>query len=210
MNHLANEIQSDSVEDAAPLQQILDRALETFVDNDVLTEPACIPNENCNVDQIAFRGLLARALAVVRDSAVNTPSNDTISTVLAASAKAAGSQCSGGANGTVCGADWTADAYDDSRGLSQDLSALNVLLANLPQRLATGSGSNSTDGDGSSSSDSSSAGGSQTEDGEASQTSGSANASDTAEAQDENQGEQRTASMFGLLGALGFVVAIFL
>ena len=203
--------QPDIVNNATRFESILSMTTSIFVTNstDVLTEPACIPNQTCNIDQIAYRGILARALATVRDSGAAADSNSTINTILSASAAAAGAQCSGGDEGTTCGSDWTAESFDGSRGLSEDLSALNVLLANLPQRVASGGGaSNGTEGGDDSSS--SGSGGSQTESGDASQTSGAANASSSADAQGENRAEQRAASMFGLLGAVGFAVAFFL
>jgi len=75
--------------------------------------------------------------------------------MLRESAKGAAAQCSGGANGTTCGSDWSSGEWDGTQGLGEDLSALNVIVANLPSagRLATvnssageagGSGGNST------------------------------------------------------------------
>lgn len=179
-----------------------------FTKDDVLTEIACMPGGTCNVDQIAFRAILARGLAPFkslvdsgRDAYIN------ISKILTASAKAAGAQCTGGSNGTSCGSDWTASHYDGSTGLSEDLSALNIMLANLPQKFSGSSSNSSSSSNGTASSGSDST---STSSGDASGTSGEANSSSTPDQQGENVGDQRAASMFGLLGALGFAVAFFL
>lgn len=178
------------------------------MEDDVLTEPACLPSGTCNTDQLAFRAILARALAQFQ-GLVSGESSDSLNVdnILAASAEAAGATCSGGSNDTTCGSDWTANEYDGSMGLSNDLSALNIMLANLPQGFSSrnpNSSSNST------SNSTSSGGGSQTSTGGASATSSSSIASASVEMQDQNIGEARSASMVGLLGALGFAIAFFL
>jgi len=139
--------------------------------NGTLTEVACAPRQNCNTDQLAFRSILARAIfqlrALTEDltmfatvNSVNTtnPANlsaalegprvpawsfhERIDFVLRTSAQGAAAQCSGGKSGTVCGSDWGAEEWDGSEGLGQDLSALNIFLANLPfeGKLATVNG----------------------------------------------------------------------
>lgn len=144
--------------------QFLARANETFASlpqassNGTLTEVACAPNNNCNVDQLAFRSVLARALAQVRDLTVDTrlymsknvttASGETVPAanrsepewtihervnfILETSARGAAAQCSGGESSTICGSSWGNSTFDGSYGLGQDLSALNVILANLP------------------------------------------------------------------------------
>lgn len=59
--------------------------------------------------------------------------------ILQQSARGAAAQCSGGDHGTTCGADWTSDEWDGTQGLGEDLSALSIILANIPitGRLAT-------------------------------------------------------------------------
>lgn len=184
---------------------MLSTTQDIFVDASVLTEPACLPANTCNVDQLAFRGILARALAAV-DTLVPSQTNGTLGDILAASAQAAGTQCSGGAKGSACGADWTQSQFDGSTGLSQDLSALNAVLAAMAQGAVLGeqSGASGTSSTGGGNASAASSGG-------ASGTSASASASASPPVQqDENRGEQRAASMFGLLGAMGFAVAFFL
>ena len=133
--------------------------------NGTITEVACA--NNCNTDQLAFRAVLARALAQTRalvpetplwtnnsqinvsdlynisasqDAATRTWSiRERIDFMLQQSAKGAAEQCSGGKNGTTCGSDWASSEWDGTEGLGQDLSALNIILANIPitEKLAT-------------------------------------------------------------------------
>lgn len=135
--------------------------------NGTITEVACAASNNCNTDQLAFRAVLARALAQTRALVPETPlwTNDKpinvsdpynisasldartptwsirerIDFMLQQSAKGAAAQCSGGNNGTTCGSDWASNEWDGTEGLGQDLSALNIILANIPitERLAT-------------------------------------------------------------------------
>lgn len=120
-------------------------AFETFLTNStsdklgVLVESACQPRGNCNVDQQAFRAILARALANTAALApglnltvggFSTPA--TVQNLIDTSAEGAAGQCSGGTNGTTCGSDWSTTKFDGSRGLGQDLSALEMILATKP------------------------------------------------------------------------------
>ncbi|KAK5120625.1 hypothetical protein LTR85_005983 [Meristemomyces frigidus] len=127
----------------------------TFAPNGTLTEIACQSNGNCDTDQLAFRAILARALANMRDMTLDSTLrqgtgcslNDTrssancsnigtlhenINELLQNSAMGAAAQCSGGAEGTKCGTDWRSSTWDGTQGLGQSLSALEVVLANLP------------------------------------------------------------------------------
>ena len=58
--------------------------------------------------------------------------HERIDFVLRTSAEGAAKQCSGGTSGTTCGSDWGSEEWDKSEGLGQDLSALNIFLANIP------------------------------------------------------------------------------
>ncbi|EMC92366.1 glycoside hydrolase family 76 protein [Baudoinia panamericana UAMH 10762] len=126
-------------------------ANSTFANNDnILTEIACAPSNTCNTDQLAFRAILARGLATARDLTLDTTirrqsPNGTASTVLGtlhglvnrilqASAQGAALQCSNSTSGSICGSDWTRSSWDGTQGLGQQLSALEILLANLPAR----------------------------------------------------------------------------
>lgn len=135
--------------------------------NGTLTEVACASNNNCNTDQLAFRAILARALAQTRSLITSLPTTAIASNVssianitsaaqsqsaaaasdlqsqidfiLRTSAKGAAAQCSGGDDGLTCGSDWSKSEWDGTSGLGQELSALNVIVANLKVggRLAT-------------------------------------------------------------------------
>lgn len=146
--------------------------------NGTLVEIACAPSGNCNTDQLAFRAILARALAQTRALVTSLPLNASsianitsssaaqsqaaaaaaaaaselqaqIDFILRTSAKGAAAQCSGGEKGTVCGNDWSSGEWDGTSGLGQDLSALNVIVANLQGggRLATANASATETGD---------------------------------------------------------------
>ena len=52
--------------------------------------------------------------------------------VIDGSAQGAAAQCSGGKNGTTCGANWSTTKWDGTQGLGQDLSALEAILATIP------------------------------------------------------------------------------
>lgn len=135
--------------------------------NSTLTEVACAASNACNTDQLAFRAILARALAQTRSLITSLPTTAVASNVssianitsaaqsqsaaaasdlhsqidfiLRTSAKGAAAQCSGGEDGLTCGNDWSRSEWDGTSGLGQELSALNVILANLKVggRLAT-------------------------------------------------------------------------
>ncbi|KAK3714488.1 hydrolase 76 protein [Vermiconidia calcicola] len=112
---------------------MLEYALGIFLpQGNIVTETACQARDNCNVDQLAYRSILARALATTRAMDVST--SDAITPVLQASALGAAAQCSGGKDGTTCGSDWASTKWDKSQGLGQDLSALEILLANIPEK----------------------------------------------------------------------------
>jgi mannan endo-1,6-alpha-mannosidase len=106
----------------------------------ILYEVACQPQGNCNIDQKAFMGVLARALAQTRDltqpveeSKYPGASRDQlIRTILQDSAKGAAASCTGGDSKALCGEDWAKGQYDGSYGVGQQLNALEVFLANLP------------------------------------------------------------------------------
>ncbi len=102
---------------------------DTSSDPGIMSEVACEPFHTCNSDQYAFKGLTAQWMGETVQIAPFTA--DKISSYLQSSAKGAAEQCSGGHNGTTCGTQWTKSKYDGKTGLGQELSALNVFLANL-------------------------------------------------------------------------------
>ena len=62
--------------------------------------------------------------------------NGQIMPCLEASAKAAAAQCNGGTDGVTCGSKWTLSTYDGSYGVGQQMSALEVIQANLISQVA--------------------------------------------------------------------------
>lgn len=98
----------------------------------MLWEAACEGAGNCDTDQLAFKAILARAFTRSRDLAASEESG-ILNDILQWSAQAAAAQCTGGESGTVCGSKWTT-TYDGSHGVGQDLSALEVIVANLPAK----------------------------------------------------------------------------
>lgn len=61
---------------------------------------------------------------------------DIIMPRLRASALAAAKTCTGGPNGTSCGLKWTDQKWDGSRGLGEQMSALEVFQSNLVHEVA--------------------------------------------------------------------------
>ena len=94
-----------------------------------MTEVSCESFGTCSSDQYAYKGLTAQWMGEAMQIAPFTA--DTILSYLKSSAQGAAKQCSGGNNGTACGTQWTKNEYDGKTGLGQELSALNVFLANL-------------------------------------------------------------------------------
>jgi mannan endo-1,6-alpha-mannosidase len=98
--------------------------------SDIMTEVACEPVNLCDVDQQSFKAYLSRWMAVTTKWAPFLYSR--IKPLLASSAVAAAAQCTGGANGRMCGLRWTDDGvWDKSTGVGQQMAAMEVVLANL-------------------------------------------------------------------------------
>ncbi len=95
----------------------------------IMTEVACEPFGTCDSEQYTFKGLTAQWMGEAMQVAPFT--TDKILSYLQSSAEGAAKQCSGGDSGTACGTQWTKEKYDGNTGLGQELSALNVFLANL-------------------------------------------------------------------------------
>ncbi|PKY01091.1 mannan endo-1,6-alpha-mannosidase [Aspergillus campestris IBT 28561] len=95
----------------------------------VLYESACELAGTCQTDQFSFKAYLARWMG---DTAKLAPfTYDSIMTRLRPSAEAAAAQCVGGKTGSYCGMQWTTGTYDGTTGVGQQMSALEVILANL-------------------------------------------------------------------------------
>jgi mannan endo-1,6-alpha-mannosidase len=115
----------------------IDGILETsalFFTNNVMKEVACEDNGKCDVDQRSFKAYLSRWMAATTKLAPWT--TDTIMTRLAASAKAATSTCTGGADGNQCGLKWTTSTFDGSLGVGEQMSVLEVIQSNLISEVA--------------------------------------------------------------------------
>ena len=97
--------------------------------NNVISEVTCEPLGNCNIDQRSFKAYLARWIAM---AAVKADfAYDLLKPILEDSAKAAVSTCTGGDDGNQCGLRWTTGSFDGSTGVGEQMSALEVIQANL-------------------------------------------------------------------------------
>jgi len=116
-----------------------------FFTNNVMKEVACEDNGKCDVDQRSFKAYLARWMAVTTKLAPWTAA--TIMPRLTASAKAAATACSGGADGNQCGMKWTTGSFDGSLGVGEQMSALEVvqgmLIDQVPGPVTNGTGGTS-------------------------------------------------------------------
>lgn len=95
----------------------------------VMYESACELEGNCSTDQTSFKAYLGRWMGDIAKIAPFT--RDTIVKRLRPSAEAAAAQCTGGDTGTYCGAKWTTGSYDGTKGVGQQMSALEVVQVNL-------------------------------------------------------------------------------
>ncbi|EME38140.1 glycoside hydrolase family 76 protein [Dothistroma septosporum NZE10] len=103
---------------------------QVFFKNQVMFEVACEPSHNCNIDQQSFKAPFSRFLAVTMKLLPSLYSQ--ILPYLQASAKAAGAQCSGGTDSQTCGTSWLNNGvWDGTNGVGQQMSALEVIQANL-------------------------------------------------------------------------------
>ncbi|RDA95309.1 hypothetical protein CP533_3519 [Ophiocordyceps camponoti-saundersi (nom. inval.)] len=100
----------------------------------IMTEVACEPVNRCNLDQQSFKAYLSRWLAAITKWAPHT--YDVVMPYLRASAVAAAKQCTGGANGRMCGLKWNQDKYDGSTGVGQQMAAMEVTLSCMVKKRA--------------------------------------------------------------------------
>jgi mannan endo-1,6-alpha-mannosidase len=93
-------------------------------------EVACEPSGNCNLDQQSFKAYLSRWMAATIKVAPWT--HDTIFPLLKSSATAAAKICTGGGiQGATCGTKWWDGVYDGTRGVGQQMSALEAIQSML-------------------------------------------------------------------------------
>ncbi|KAI0397742.1 glycosyl hydrolase family 76-domain-containing protein [Xylariaceae sp. FL0594] len=97
----------------------------------VMLEVACEPVNLCDVDQQSFKAYLSRWMAATTKWAPWTLGR--IKALLRNSAVAAVRQCTGGANGRMCGMKWANNSglWDGSTGVGQQMAVMEVVLANL-------------------------------------------------------------------------------
>ncbi len=142
-------LSSVSAANATYTADLVQSATRTFASNgSVIQEVACISQGSCdnNPGQLALLPILAKALAHAKY--VGGIQLASLNAVLQVSAKAAAASCTRGPSGTLCGSSWYAGG-NDTTGLGQELSALQILLANIPSKTGSGS-SNSSDTSGNS------------------------------------------------------------
>jgi mannan endo-1,6-alpha-mannosidase len=99
-----------------------------FLTGGIIEDYYCEPANNCNDNEILFKGLTSSWLAL---TAVLVPSTfDSIIAKLQTSGEAAAASCTGHNNGT-CGIRWYKSTYDGWMGMEEEISATNVFTANL-------------------------------------------------------------------------------
>ncbi|KAI7648858.1 hypothetical protein KC318_g17657 [Hortaea werneckii] len=88
-------------------------------------EPSCELSNDCNYDQKSFKACLARWMS--KASVVAPYISESVSKLLTDSAEAAAEACSGGTDGVTCGQKWYTGEWDSDYGVSEQLSALEVV-----------------------------------------------------------------------------------
>lgn len=110
---------------------LLGTLLKTFFPTGgIFQEVSCERINNCNFNEILFKGVTSTWLAFTAMLVPETASQ--IMPLLEKSAVAAGKSCSGkGSN--VCGIKWYTNQYDGTSGMEQQISASDVILASMAQ-----------------------------------------------------------------------------
>jgi mannan endo-1,6-alpha-mannosidase len=120
------------------VQGLMTRTIEVFFVDGIPIEHPCEPSQQCDTDQLSFKGYLMRWMAA--SSQVAPFAFDTLMPLVKSSAAAAAQQCSGsppasdfkGDPGTACGFKWTEKAnFDGNVGVGQQMSALSALQYTL-------------------------------------------------------------------------------
>ncbi|KAI5860830.1 glycoside hydrolase family 76 protein [Durotheca rogersii] len=109
---------------------LLDGIERLFFQNGTAYEISC-EGGICNTDMLSFKGYLHRWVATATQVAPFIRAR--VMGLLRTSAAAAAAQCTGGANGRMCGFHWTSGVFDDRVGAGQQmnvLAALSTLLIN--------------------------------------------------------------------------------
>ncbi|KAH6659687.1 glycoside hydrolase [Truncatella angustata] len=98
---------------------------------DIMYEHACEEYDICKTDMLSFKAYMSRFLWATTQMVPSTL--PAIQAKLHINAKAAGSACSGGDDGTTCGFKWYVGGYDGNSGLGQQLCALETIQGLLVQ-----------------------------------------------------------------------------
>lgn len=90
------------------------------------------PINTCNIDQFSFKGFLSRFMWA--STLVAPFTKHAITELLTASSSAAARSCSGGTDGVTCGTKWYVNGWDGTRGVGQQMSALETIQGLLIDR----------------------------------------------------------------------------
>jgi mannan endo-1,6-alpha-mannosidase len=139
------------------LDGLLNRTLNIFFTDEIMTEVACEAAQTCTIDSKAYKGITVRWLAATVQMAPYTGS--LILPKFTASAQAAVKQCDGD---NKCGFTWISEKSDGDTGLGQQMNALAVvqalLVGNASVPATTSTGGTATGNSSSSSNTSNSSG----------------------------------------------------
>jgi mannan endo-1,6-alpha-mannosidase len=108
---------------------LLNATINTFFPDNIIYEIACEEKMTCTTDMLSFKGYVHRWMATVTQVAPFT--KDIILPVLKTSTTAGISQCTGGANGRVCGFHWSEKTYDGTAGAGQQMNVLGAVSSLL-------------------------------------------------------------------------------
>jgi mannan endo-1,6-alpha-mannosidase len=112
---------------------LLNATINTYFPSSIATEVYCEFNlTSCDTDELSFKAYLMHGMAASTQLAPFTA--EKIMPLLTSSAAAAAKQCSGGANGRMCGISWlNGSAWDGTQGAGQQMAVLEAFLGNLVQ-----------------------------------------------------------------------------
>ncbi|KLJ13447.1 hypothetical protein EMPG_11598 [Blastomyces silverae] len=141
--HMYNMTNGDSTWKSR-VEGLFEGASGIFFRNNVMLEPACEPDERCDIEQKAFKAILSRAL---RNAMQLAPfMNDLVLPKVEASAREAVDECDNENGYQMCSFDWVDDNDrddndrnddddddddDDDETLGEQLAALQIVLAKL-------------------------------------------------------------------------------
>ncbi|KAI1436901.1 family 76 glycoside hydrolase, partial [Xylaria sp. CBS 124048] len=130
----------------ARLDGLTSRMKEVFFKDGIAYEPSCEPPPgSCNSDMESYRGYMHRWMAnAVQLAPYLYPE---IMPTLISSTQAAVQQCTGGANGRMCGFHWTTKQYDGLQSASLQMNVLgaltSILMPTVPPPLTNTTGGTS-------------------------------------------------------------------